>query len=173
MTTFQSSLPRGERPKDVVVFATVKEISILAPARGATCIPHHSVIQVGAYFNPRSREGSDEIVHENPRLGHGFQSSLPRGERQESLSDKLATGNKFQSSLPRGERRRMGWNTDSRTMHFNPRSREGSDGQVNMIISLMILFQSSLPRGERHFTPDQLDKFLTISILAPARGATQ
>ena len=33
--------------------------------------------------------------------------------------------------------------------HFNPRSREGSDGVEQVYIFLLYVFQSTLPRGER------------------------
>ncbi len=77
----------------------------------------------------------------------GFQSTLPRGERQ--FSDRIPSGIvQFQSTLPRGERRCMGYylhqkyifqstlprgerlNGGGNTGYasdFNPRSREGSD----------------------------------------------
>ena len=57
------------------------EISIHAPARGATpfCFPSQRVY----YFNPRSREGSDAFVLHPFRLPSIFQSTLPRGERQQ------------------------------------------------------------------------------------------
>ena len=60
-----------------------------------------------------------------------FQSTLPRGERQEEVAafkDKL----KFQSTLPRGERREQIKSGDENAIDFNPRSREGSDFQVEL-----------------------------------------
>ena len=54
-----------------------------------------------------------------------FQSTLPRGERQES-NYKLITGHTFQSTLPRGER-----------------------PILNLIGGVLAGFQSTLPRGER------------------------
>ena len=55
------------------------------------------------YFNPRSREGSDTYVAQFIAILGGFQSTLPRRERQTS-----------------GASIQHFWN-------FNPRSREGSD----------------------------------------------
>ena len=55
---FQSTLPRGERPLLSAVYVLTVEISIHAPARGAT----YSVAILSTScsdFNPRSREGSD------------------------------------------------------------------------------------------------------------------
>ncbi len=56
--------------------------------------------------------------------------------------------------------------------HFNPRSREGSDTEEDGFAYSFALFQSTLPRGERPAAMDVLATFKTISIHAPARGAT-
>ena len=55
---FQSTLPRGERLAQYVIYYNHRNISIHAPARGATA---HMDLQRFAIsdFNPRSREGSD------------------------------------------------------------------------------------------------------------------
>ena len=120
------------------------------------------------YFNPRSREGSDSFylpfavvvgisIHAPARgatlailitrILPQFQSTLPRGERQDYcqncgrfeaisihapargatlLTGFLLLSSRFQSTLPRGERRdcAAAHRTDR---NFNPRSREGSD----------------------------------------------
>ena len=57
-------------------------ISIHAPTRGATRwkYPYH---YHGGYFNPRSHEGSDVGVEIDCWLKGRFQSTLPRGERQQ------------------------------------------------------------------------------------------
>ena len=56
----------------------------------------------------------------------------------------------FQSSLPRGERlSSSGVIRVVHIVHFNPRSREGSDGGDYGIELRYGKFQSSLPRGER------------------------
>ena len=54
-----------------------------------------------------------------------FQSTLPRGERRKTSSD-LLLDIKFQSTLPRGERPIAAYKLEDK-VHFNPRSREGSD----------------------------------------------
>ena len=55
-------------------------ISIHAPARGATITDAAQAERVG-YFNPRSREGSDNLHHPAMPAHKIFQSTLPRGER--------------------------------------------------------------------------------------------
>ena len=122
------------------------------------------------YFNPRPREGSDLSLHTEVwpsrtfqstpprrerhfrwrcrRVRKTFQSTPPRRERQVTL--KALTAFKiFQSTPPRRERRdTLGISTAY--LHFNPRPREGSDCALIVKIPL-----------------------LTISIHAPAKGATK
>ena len=57
--------------------------------------------------------------------------------------------------------------------HFNPRSRKGSDDIDAALATQGIEFQSTLPQGERLL---QYQKYMgqsSISIHAPARGATK
>ena len=56
---FQSALPRGERRNAEVIAGSDTGISIRAPARGATSYQSHGLSL--QYFNPRSREGSDDL----------------------------------------------------------------------------------------------------------------
>ena len=59
-TTFQSTRPRGARP-DIFEFVRCKVIvSIHAPARGATSY-YRPVSQRESCFNPRAREGRDQL----------------------------------------------------------------------------------------------------------------
>ena len=99
---FQSTLPRGERLKVIYSHSFICTISIHAPTRGATGYMLRQ-LRDPEYFNPRSHEGSDGIfadlyakkvisIHAPTRgatrycfcikLVIGFQSTLPRGERQ-------------------------------------------------------------------------------------------
>ena len=97
--------PRSREGSDKLVFAVTNpsNISIHAPAKGATAVPIGKII-VCIYFNPRSREGSDleqtkwadllEISIHAPAKGATgmpiyaeaieeiFQSTLPRRERR-------------------------------------------------------------------------------------------
>ena len=99
---FQSTLPRRERPWVSDMIAGVIEISIHAPAKGAT---------------PK------ELKRESSSV---FQSTLPRRERLRPIK-KQPGAVLFQSTLPRRERR-VRPRSQGRCSYFNPRSREGSDG---------------------------------------------
>ena len=103
--TFDNFNPRSREGSDLPLLERIKamkNISIHAPARGATDSPKLSDREydisihapargatltnlfasfLAIYFNPRSREGSDlQCLHQN-HLPFLFQSTLPRGER--------------------------------------------------------------------------------------------
>ena len=124
-------------------------ISILAPARGATIDELFHSIGID-HFNPRSREGSDVTVRTSPNS-----SSL------------------FQSSLPRGERRKNACNCGTEKFYFNPRSREGSDRSLRVAATPSRHFNPRSREGSDAIVRDIDNLTQEISILAPARGATQ
>ena len=78
------------------------------------------------YFNPRSRVGSDPLLH------HRLQDSSyfnPRSRVGSDVPDRLAAL------------------VD--VTHFNPRSRVGSDEELAKYRQTLMEFQPTLPRGER------------------------
>ena len=99
-------------------------ISIHAPAKGATLQRSERSIRQWD-FNPRSREGNDTGILQLIKNIIEFQSTLPRRERPWAASTSF-TFRAFQSTLPRRERP-CGEITLVINIHFNPRSREGSD----------------------------------------------
>ena len=123
-----------------------------------------------AYFNPRSREGSDTAVCDPlfpffisihaPAKGatqaYDYDYQMPdisihapaKGATMRNNNE--IKGTLFQSTLPRRERRSMVFPGLLSSGDFNPRSREGSDGVM---------------QGNDKFLP-------RISIHAPAKGAT-
>ncbi len=123
----------------------------------------------------------------------GFRSALPRGERRLYARCRIRSG-AFRSALPRGERPAPGFTqfivTDvsiraparGATIRnlpggdeidgFDPRSRAGSDHGVAIRFNARTLFRSALPRGERQQYPGFDYDPWTVSIRAPARGAT-
>ena len=99
-------------------------------------------------FNPLSRVGRDRLHSLHNKVPFLFQSTLPRGERQ-NVRVYCQEQGLFQSTLPRGERRRL-----PKPCHifpnFNPLSRVGRDAVHRCYRFLQKKFQSTLPRGERH-----------------------
>ena len=77
-------------------------ISIRAPAKGATTLILIMELRK-KYFNPRSREGSDMGLWGLNDMVLAFQSALPRRERQNEIQHTIHA-KEFQSALPRRER---------------------------------------------------------------------
>ena len=68
---FQSTLPRGERPRICGVLCRPHDVSIHAPAWGATSTLSASSGASGG-FNPRSRVGSDHTTCKLTKYGRCF-----------------------------------------------------------------------------------------------------
>ena len=124
-----------------------------------------------AYFNPRSREGSDGRDHRKSGQHKHFNPRSREGS-DFCFCHVLYLHFLFQSTLPRGERLRAMMKYSVFLRDFNPRSREGSDCQCRGIVNQSSKFQSTLPRGERRSGERGLSPLRIISIHAPARGAT-
>ena len=166
--TFQSTHPRRVRRPLPPSARKRAEISIHAPAKGATAAGAASTT-CAFYFNPRTREGCDP-----QRTGRSAGSCdfNPRTREGCDIS-------------PRGR--------SDRSAHFNPRTREGCDEDYTPVIDPETGFQSTHPRRvRRHFGQFQISSFTfqsthprrvrrgfdyskalcDISIHAPAKGAT-
>ena len=103
---FQSTHPRGVRHSATHVLSNVAEVSIHAPAWGATSCTS-SKRSAKASFNPRTRVGCDLVnlmLHLPEAL---FQSTHPRGVRP-GFTRHQRELTLFQSTHPRGVRRPFG-----------------------------------------------------------------
>ena len=78
---------------------------------------------------------------------------------------------RFQSTLPRRERQN-GLQKIRKHMHFNPRSREGSDVVFIHWSFIVAYFNPRSREGSDEQSFPNLTELLTISIHAPAKGAT-
>ena len=147
LVLFQSTLPRGERLYKLLE-GGIKKIFQSTLPRGERLVSPAAELTSAGYFNPRSREGSDEVVASHSERRQQISIHAPaRGATQRAESSQRIT--EFQSTLPRGERQ---------TPYQN--------------ISIIPSFQSTLPRGERRKGRRVRDRGDRISIHAPARGAT-
>ncbi len=168
---FQSTRPRGARRRGLRASLNRHQVSINAPARGAT--PRMALaFRTALGFNPRAREGRDPPI------------------RFSALA-----ANTFQSTRPRGARPALAVRPERYAHRFNPRAREGRDdlrefggapaGQVSIhapargatrpprhVKHRPCMFQSTGPRGARHLRHADLVAVELVSIHAPARGAT-
>ena len=77
---FNSRSREGSDLLCVYTLGDSKNVSIHAPARGATATSFYSTLRLLG-FNSRSREGSDKGVLDRILSGDKFQFTLPRGER--------------------------------------------------------------------------------------------
>ena len=99
-------------------------------------------------FNPRSREGSD-VQHLRRLLSCSeFQSTLPRRERRHTHVSSVSNITISIHAPAKGATYRT-YNVIHYSQHFNPRSREGSDGRPMRQEVYLVTFQSTLPRRER------------------------
>ena len=123
-------------------------VSIHAPARGATGA--RATVGGGRVeFQSTPPRGGRRCWRGKVRGMGGFQSTPPRGGRQGELRDKLI----FES-------------------RFNPRPRAGGDEINAKRYNRLIMFQSTPPRGGRPSRWIISSGVPSVSIHAPARGAT-
>ncbi len=145
---FQSTHPRGVRPVSVCVAWPPAIVSIHAPAGGATQRAHgddgFSTVSIHAPAGGATLKPCIMPFHM-----YRFQSTHPRGVRQDpevliNLASML-----FQSTHPRGVRRTPRYGQRIRHHGFNPRTRGGCDISVGGGAIADRLFQSTHPRGVR------------------------
>ena len=144
--TFQSTLPRRERPRRRVLCIGRLAISIHAPAKGAT--------------------GAQCFVS----AAAEFQSTLPRRERPAAARDyrawvEISIHAPAKGATHRGPRRQI------RRADFNPRSREGSDVRCSVFTSWHLHFNPRSREGS-DTAATCAAVLAAISIHAPAKGAT-
>ncbi len=124
----------------------INTVSIHAPARGATKLSTN--YSKDNSFNPRARAGRD--VHGNSMYEESIVSihAPARGATEKTLR------------------------TNRKRFCFNPRARAGRD-IMNLIISIKYRCFNPRARAGRDFNKGVEKMILTVSIHAPARGATK
>ena len=170
INAFQSTPPRGGRPVPLGPVIAITDISIHAPARGATYAGgagSQSVI----HFNPRPREGGDYHAY----YYHTFQSQIsihaPARGATRLVPD---LGQVAVISIHAPARGATSGNKSFLWvyLYFNPRPREGGDPPRLHAQGSGQVFQSTPPRGGRLTGSATVTYGGLISIHAPARGAT-
>ena len=167
-------------------------ISIHAPAKGATLLRSWRSM-AGTYFNPRSREGSDRYdrrydhlyPHFNPRSREGSDPMLhPTDICKEHIS--IHAPAKGATAIPSSFYDPVGISIHApakgatvypspffhRDIHFNPRSREGSDRLSRVLRIGVSDFNPRSREGSDHYRRPYGIELQLISIHAPAKGAT-
>ncbi len=172
---FQSTRPRGTRPRrrptgathgQVSIHASARDatqgagavlpgvrVSIHASARDATKSPQAPVLRLIEFQSTRPR-GTRPAGNPGQRSGGDeFQSTRPRGTRLIVGSYGIWYGQQFQSTRPRGTRPRGEHQIPGLGPRFNPRVREGRDTTGPHGLTPFRRFQSTRPRGTRHPPP--------------------
>ncbi len=143
-------------------------VSIHAPARGATNLAVLSV-RSSRFQSTRPRGARRAWLHRCIR-GQLFQSTRPRGARH-PLGGLRGIINEFQSTRPRGARQSGGL-ICRRIGCFNPRARAGRDpDSLDMIRVITVSIHAPARGATRHRFPG--NHHPRVSIHAPARGATR
>ena len=141
-TVFQSTHPRGVRLPDAAGDTVTSDISIHAPARGATPFPIAGVAEL-TNFNPRTREGCDPIMWRTSSGSSSFQSTHPRGVRRQGVDMARECCVISIHAPARGATSSFLLSFRGR-QNFNPRTREGCD--VALISFEIVLFLNFNPR---------------------------
>ena len=124
-TSFQSTHPRRVRLATCLMVDKMVRISIHAPAKGAT-ISGRRFRTACTYFNPRTREGCDNQLHQLTERVHYFNPRTREG-------------------CDRTQYHKL-WHTCN---YFNPRTREGCDLRKAIQFKYFMIFQSTHPRRVR------------------------
>ncbi len=156
--------------KDYWVVANEEYVSIHAPAWGATITVQPGPLPFNR-FNPRSRMGSDFVV------GGQFLEQSVVSIHAPAWGATILIWMYCVSIGSFNPRSRMGSDTAShlsvtRYWRFNPRSRMGSDCFCTSRCCGLPKFQSTLPHGERLVRCNCRCPSPSVSIHAPAWGAT-
>ena len=170
-TKFQSTRPRGAR---LILFCVVSGcmiVSIHAPAGGAT-LQRWASLTPRLSFNPRARGGRDSQVTASPSKLSLFQSTRPRGARQDGLAVE-ERGCAVSIHAPAGGATQFHCSSLPPIHSFNPRARGGRDAKRYYRSHANCQFQSTRPRGARLAHECLHAAFAYVSIHAPAGGATK
>ena len=121
---FQSTLPRGERLETQKTSGSQSEISIHAPARGATYSPHEIKERLQINFNPRSARGATPFG----RIFRLFAAISIHAPARGATDDLLAFLGQDQDFNPRSARgaTELRRSEGAVKRNFNPRSARGA-----------------------------------------------
>ena len=147
-----------------------QQVSIHAPAWGATRRASWSS-KVVTGFNPRTRVGCDPMSYIIVNAHNTVSIHAPAWGATSRLVVAVSWS-MFQSTHPRGVRRYRPGAARHDPGRFNPRTRVGCDLQGAVARHAQEVFQSTHPRGVRRDHISKSPRSMTVSIHAPAWGAT-
>ena len=146
-------------------------VSIHAPAWGATVTPPAVLTAVTTFQSTRPRGARLGQTVRMP-LGGSFQSTRPRGARQPGMWQPCAP-TWVSIHAPAWGATECHRGIQGLSVCFNPRARVGRDAITYARGFIDYLFQSTRPRGARRGNPDRTGGPDSVSIHAPAWGATR
>ena len=165
---FQSTHPHGVRQIEDGKLAEDSQVSIHAPARGATSGRAQTATElaVSIHAPARGATGAKSFVF----ASSVFQSTHPHGVRpmyRRTLHKVVGFNPRTRTGcdLLRIDR-------PTRDHCFNPRTRTGCDRCWHLLETLLYPFQSTHPHGVRRLHSITTIASIKVSIHAPARGAT-
>ena len=166
---FQSTFPRGERRVACCLVPVVRDVSIHVPARGTT-VTIASCTTVQAGFNPRSREGNDDVVTDF--IPYAI-VSIHVPARGTTLYKQLADDGTIVSiHVPaRGTTFAVCILIPCFKVSIHVPARGTTE--VAGTGGFMTKFQSTFPRGERLLGIQHTTIRIAVSIHVPARGTTK
>ena len=146
-------------------------ISIHAPARGATWLCRTAPAGLPSISIHAPARGATRNDSSGYRKHTQFQSTLPRGERLKRYASSIRSDNYFNPRSREGSDMHLILILLILT-YFNPRSREGSDQNYTHVAGIDGISIHAPARGATVCTHMAWSSIHQISIHAPARGAT-
>ena len=123
------------------------------------------------YFNPRSRKGSDAVIHTITRGLKKFQPTLPQGERRESATEQLFVFDISTHAPARGATQSPKITRSFNTISTHAPAR-GATKKGRRLYGRKIISTHAPARGATSSINLWFDR-VRISTHAPARGATR
>ncbi len=169
-TSFQSTRPRGARPTMDRRSFRAHQVSIHAPAWGATVYRRAPPDVRGNVSIHAPAWGATYDDRTDPDQAEMFQSTRPRGARPRLPCD-IVANRVFQSTRPRGARPLSPSDLQT-SASFNPRARVGRDYSPAKYSLLASSFNPRARVGARREGQGREGYQEGVSIHAPAWGAT-
>ena len=168
LNTFQSTLPRGERPDPARSLGLWRRFQSTLP-RGERRSHDAAVSSDFFYFNPRSREGSDDDKGTQSGDGKISIHAPARGATIKPISSISSLSISIHAPARGATISRPGI---LRSQHISIHAPARGATKIPGHKDGCPVFQSTLPRGERQDKNPVDTLKILISIHAPARGAT-
>ena len=161
----------GGDPAFLMAFRSLSVFQSTPPRRGRR-MGRGRLCALQTCFNPRPREGGDDIVNTRFRVDNCF-NPRPREGGDLDRWGLLQPVGRFNPRPREGGDLVLAKSFFVRVDCFNPRPREGGDILLNRSAPRWSMFQSTPPRRGRQRVTARAGITRRVSIHAPAKGATR